>query len=194
MSENNLDPRAFPRQHPEQLLTAMPKPSESSTKFIERNRAPRVHIEYELFVDGAQKKIELPFVMGVMADLSGQSQEPLPPVAERKFREVDMDNFDKFMKDVKPRVAFAVPNALSENEGERLPIDITFDKMDDFSPEAIARKVEPLRKLLEARTQLSNLLTYMDGRVQAENLIEQLLADPALMKSVTSSAAPPEEE
>jgi type VI secretion system protein ImpB len=168
----------------------MPKPSESSAKFIERNRAPRVHIEYELFVDGAQKKVELPFVMGVMADLSGKSQEPLPPVAERKFREVDMDNFDKFMKDVKPRVNFAVPNALSDNEGERLNIDITFDKMDDFSPEAIARKVEPLRKLLEARTQLSNLLSYMDGRAQAENLIEQLLADPALMKSVMGNAKP----
>ncbi len=173
----------------------MPKPSESSTKFIERNRAPRVHIEYELFVDGAQKKIELPFVMGVMADLSGNPTEALPPVAERKFREVDMDNFDKFMKDVKPRVAFSVPNALGSDEGgERLAIDITFDKMEDFSPEAIARKVEPLRKLLEARTQLSNLLTYMDGRVQAENLIEQLLADPALMKSVTGAAAPPAEE
>jgi len=171
----------------------MPKPSESSAKFIERNRAPRVHIEYELFVDGAQKKVELPFVMGVMADLSGKSQEALPPVAERKFREVDMDNFDKFMKDVKPRVNFAVPNALSDNEGERLNIDITFEKMDDFSPEAIARKVEPLRKLLEARTQLSNLLSYMDGRAQAENLIEQLLADPALMKSVMGNAKPAEE-
>ena len=178
---------------PTQLLSAMPKPSESSTKFIERNRAPRVHIEYELFVDGAQKKVELPFVMGVMADLSGKSAEPLPPVAERKFREVDMDNFDKFMKDVKPRVNFAVPNALSDNEGERLNIDITFDKMDDFSPEAIARKVEPLRKLLEARTQLSNLLTYMDGRAQAENLIEQLLGDPALMKSVMGTTKPAEE-
>jgi type VI secretion system protein ImpB len=104
-----------------------------------------------------------------------------------------MDNFDKFMKDVKPRVNFAVPNALSDNEGERLNIDITFDKMDDFSPEAIARKVEPLRKLLEARTQLSNLLTYMDGRAQAENLIEQLLGDPALMKSVMGTTKPAEE-
>ncbi len=171
----------------------MPKPSESSTKFIERNRAPRVHIEYELFVDGAQKKVELPFVMGVMADLSGKPAVALPPVAERKFREVDMDNFDKFMKDVKPRVNFAVPNAVSGVEGERLNIDITFDKMDDFSPEAIARKVEPLRKLLEARTQLSNLISYMDGRAQAENLIEQLLADPALMKSVMGTAKPAEE-
>ncbi len=172
----------------------MPKPSESSTKFIERNRAPRVHIEYELFVDGAQKKIELPFVMGVMADLSGKPAEALPPVAERKFREVDMDNFDKFMKDVKPRVNFAVPNALSDTEGERINIDVTFDSMEDFSPEKIAAKVEPLRKLLEARTQLSNLLTYMDGRAQAENLIEQLLGDPALMKSVMGSARPAEEQ
>lgn len=170
----------------------MPKPSESSAKFIERNRAPRVHIEYELFVDGAQKKVELPFVMGVMADLSGKPAEALPPVAERKFREVDMDNFDKFMQDVKPRANFVVPNALSEGDGERLAVDITFEKMEDFSPEAIAHKVEPLRKLLEARTQLSNLLTYMDGRSQAENLIEKLLNDPALMKSVMDTPKPEE--
>lgn len=171
----------------------MPKPSESSTKFIERNRAPRVHIEYELFVDGAQKKIELPFVMGVMADLSGKRDAALPPlpsVAERKFREVDMDNFDKFMKDVQPRVNFAVPNALSDNKDERLGIDITFKSMEDFSPEAIAREVKPLAELLKARTELSHLLTYMDGRAQAEDLLEKLLKNPALMKSVTESAKP----
>ena len=165
----------------------MPKPSESSTKFIERNRAPRVHIEYELFVDGAQKKVELPFVMGVMADLSGKPAEALPPVAERKFREVDMDTFDKFMKDVKPRVNFAVPNALSDNEGERINIDVTFDSMDDFSPEKIAAKVEPLRKLLEARTQLSNLMTYMDGKTGAEELISKVIQDPALLKSLAAA-------
>jgi type VI secretion system protein ImpB len=172
----------------------MPKPSESSTKFIERNRAPRVHIEYELFVDGAEKKVELPFVMGVMSDLSGKPAEALPPIAERKFREVDMDNFDKFMKDVKPRVAFSVPSVLSEDEGKNLSIDITFDKMEDFSPEAIASKVEPLRKLLEARTQLSNLLSWMDGRSQAEDLMEKLLADPALMKSLATTAKPADSE
>jgi len=169
----------------------MPKPSESSTKFIERNRAPRVHIEYELDVNGAEKKIELPFVMGVMSDLSGKQdpEKPLPPVKDRKFLEIDMDNFNDRMKAIKPRAAFSVPNMLSE-DGGNLSVDISFESMDDFSPEAIAKKVEPLRKLLEARTEMTNLLSYMDGRTQAEDLIEKLIRDEGLMKSVLSSKKP----
>lgn len=169
----------------------MPKPSESSTKFIERNRAPRVHIEYELDVNGAQKKVELPFIMGVMSDLSGKQdpEKPLPPVKDRKFLEFDMDNFNDRMKAIKPRAAFSVPNVLSE-EGGNLSVDISFESMSDFSPEAIAKKVEPLRKLLEARTELSNLLSYMDGRTQAEDLLEKLIHDQGLMKSVLSSKKP----
>lgn len=169
----------------------MPKPSESSTKFIERNRAPRVHIEYELDVNGAQKKVELPFIMGVMSDLSGKQdpEKPLPPVKDRKFLEFDMDNFNDRMKAIKPRTAFSVPNVLSE-EGGNLSVDISFESMNDFSPEAIAKKVEPLRKLLEARTELSNLLSYMDGRTQAEDLLEKLIHDEGLMKSVLSSKKP----
>lgn len=169
----------------------MPKPSESSTKFIERNRAPRVHIEYELDVNGAQKKVELPFVMGVMSDLSGKidPEAPLPPVKDRKFLEIDMDNFNDRLKAIKPRVAFSVPNVLSE-DGGNLAVDVSFESMNDFSPEVIARKVEPLRKLLEARTELSNLLSYMDGRTQAEDLLEKLIRDESLMKSVLSSKKP----
>ena len=172
----------------------MPKPSESSTKFIERNRAPRVHIEYELDVNGAEKKIELPFVMGVMSDLSGKQdpEKPLPPVKDRKFLEIDMDNFNDRMKAIKPRAAFSVPNMLSE-EGGNLSVDISFESMDDFSPEAIAKKVEPLRKLLEARTEMTNLLSYMDGRTQAEDLIDKLIRDEGLMKSVLSSKKPAED-
>jgi type VI secretion system protein ImpB len=173
----------------------MPKPSESSTKFIERNRAPRVHIEYELDVNGAQKKVELPFVMGVMSDLSGKQdpEKPLPPVKDRKFLEIDMDNFNDRMKAIKPRVAFSVPNVLSE-EGGNLSVDISFDSMDDFSPEVIAKKVEPLRKLLEARTELTSLLSYMDGRTQAEDLLEKLIRDEGLMKSVLSAKKPTDAE
>src|ERR1700761_8640772 len=132
----------------------------SSQKFIARNRAPRVQIEYEVEVYGSEKKIELPFVMGVMADLSGKPADPLAPVADRKFLEIDVDNFDARMKAMKPRVAFQVPNTLT-GEGN-MPIEITFESMDDFSPAAIARKVESLAKLLEARKQLHNLVTYMD--------------------------------
>ena len=160
----------------------------SSQKFIARNRAPRVQIEYDVELYGAQKKVQLPFVMGVMADLSGKPEEQLPPVADRKFLEVDVDNFDARMKAMKPRVAFQVENTLT-GDGN-LPVDITFESMEDFSPAAVARKVDGLNKLLEARTQLANLITYMDGKTGAEELIAKVLADPALLSSLTAEAKP----
>ncbi len=148
----------------------------SSQKFIARNRAPRVQIEYDVETYGSEKKVQLPFVVGVMSDLSGKPAEPLPAVADRKMLEIDVDNFDDRLKSMKPRVAFTVPNTLT-GEGN-LAVDITFESMDDFSPAAIARKVEALNKLLEARTQLSNLMTYMDGKTGAEELIAKVLAGP----------------
>ena len=160
----------------------------NSQKFIARNRAPRVQIEYDVEIYGSEKKIELPFVMGVLADLSGKPSEPLPPVAERKFLDIDIDNFDERMKAIQPRVAFTVPNTLTD-EGQ-LMVDMTFESIDDFSPAAVARKVEPLRRLLEARTQLSNLQTYMDGKAGAESLVNQLLQDPVLMKALTDVPKP----
>ncbi|CAD5369328.1 conserved hypothetical protein [Rubrivivax sp. A210] len=160
----------------------------SSQKFIARNRAPRVQIEYDVEVYGAQKKVQLPFVMGVMADLSGKPADPLAPVADRKFLEVDVDNFDSRMKAMKPRVAFQVPNALT-GEGN-MSVDITFENMDDFSPAAIATKVDSLNKLLQARQQLSNLVTYMDGKGGAEELIGKLMSDPALLGALASNAKP----
>ncbi|WP_299772561.1 type VI secretion system contractile sheath small subunit [uncultured Tateyamaria sp.] len=159
----------------------------SSQKFIARNRAPRVQIEYDVELYGAEKTIQLPFVMGVMADLSGKSEEPLPAVADRKFLEIDVDNFDDRMKSIKPRAAFAVPNTLT-GEGN-IAVDLTFERMDDFSPAAIANKVEPLKKLLEARTHLSNLGTYMDGKTGAEDLMAKVINDPALLKALTSAPA-----
>jgi type VI secretion system protein ImpB len=160
----------------------------SSQKFIARNRAPRVQIDYEVELYGAQKKVELPFVMGVMADLSGKPAEPLAPVADRKFLEIDADNFDERLKATKPRVAFQVPNTLT-GEGN-VAVEMTFESMDDFSPAAVARKVDSLNKLLTARTQLANLLTYMDGKSGAEELVAKLLKDPALLQAVSSSAKP----
>ena len=157
--------------------------SNSGQKFIARNRAPRVQIEYDVEIYGAERKIQLPFVMGVMADLVGKPVENLPAVDERKFLEIDIDNFDERMKALKPRVAFQVANPLT-GEG-KLNVDLTFDSMDDFLPDAVARKVEPLNKLLEARTQLSNLLTYMDGKNGAEELIAKILQDPTLLKSLS---------
>jgi type VI secretion system protein ImpB len=164
----------------------MAKPS--AQKFIQRNRAPRVQIEYDLELYGAEKKVNLPFVMGVMADLSGKPAEALPAVADRKFLEIDVDNFDDRLKSMKPRVAFQVPNTLT-GEGN-MAVDITFESMADFSPAAVAKKVEPLAKLLEARTQLQNLLTYMDGKSGAEELLGKVLTDPELLKSLASAPKP----
>jgi len=159
-------------------------PAKSGQKFIARNRAPRVQIEYDLELYGAQKKVNLPFVMGVMADLSGNPAEPLPKVDARRFADIDVDNFDQCLKAQKPRVAFRVPNTLT-GEGD-LNVDLTFESMDDFSPAAVARKVDALNKLLTARAELTNLLGYMDGKADAEELIGKLLADPALLKTLTT--------
>ncbi len=160
----------------------------NSQKFIARNRAPRVQIEYDVEVYGAQKKVQVPFVMGVMSDLSGANAGELPSLDERKALEIDVDNFDSRLQSMKPRVAFAVPNTLT-GEGN-LSVDITFESLEDFSPAAVARKVEPLAKLLEARTQLANLDTYMDGKAGAESLIAQAIRDPALLQSLVSAAKP----
>jgi type VI secretion system protein ImpB len=160
----------------------------SSQKFIARNRAPRVQIEYDLELYGAEKKVELPFVMGVMGDLTGKPAEAPPPVGDRKFLEIDVDNFDDRLKACKPRVAFQVPNTLT-GEGN-LSVEMTFDSMDDFSPAAVARKVDALNKLLQARTELANLLTYMDGKDKAEELVGKLLNNPELMKSLTATPNP----
>ena len=156
--------------------------AQSSQKFIARNRAPRVQIEYDVELYGAEKKVQLPFVMGVLADLSGNPADPLESVADRKLLEIDVDNFDDRLKSMKPRVAFNVPNTLT-GEGN-LSVDLTFQSMDDFSPAAIAKKVAGLDKLLEARTQLSNLVTYMDGKGGAEELIAKIINDPALLQSL----------
>ncbi|CDS48497.1 Uncharacterized protein ImpB [Polaromonas sp. CG9_12] len=163
----------------------------SSQKFIARNRAPRVQIEYDVELYGAEKKVQLPFVMGVMSDLSGKPAEALPPVADRKFLDIDVDNFDARMKAMKPRVAFQVPNTLT-GEGN-IAVDITFDSMDDFSPATVARKVEGLRQMLEAREQLANLLTYMDGKAGAEELLAKVIKDEALLKSLAASKKVPDD-
>jgi type VI secretion system protein ImpB len=162
--------------------------AESSQKFVARNRAPRVQIEYDVEVYGAEKKVHLPFIMGVMSELSGKPEEDLPPVADRKFLEIDVDNFDQRMKSQKPRVAFTVPNTLT-GEGN-VAVDLTFESMDDFSPAAIAQKVAPLKKLFDARTQLSNLLTYMDGKSGAEDLVGKIIQDPALLQALSVAPKP----
>jgi type VI secretion system protein ImpB len=160
----------------------------SAQKFIQRNRAPRVQIEYDVELYGAQKKVQLPFVMGVMSDLSGNPKDPLAPVADRKFVDISVDNFDDRLKAMKPRVAMQVPNTLT-GEGN-ISVDLSFESMEDFSPAAIARKVGALDQLLKARNQLSNLVTYMDGRTGAEDLIANALKDPALLQALAAAPKP----
>jgi type VI secretion system protein ImpB len=158
--------------------------SNSGQKFISRNRAPRVHITYEDPYN-AEKLIELPFVMGVMADLSGNAPGGAKPeFADRGFLDIDMDNFDKRMAAIQPGVTMRVDNRLGDNEGEKLSIDLKFNKMEDLSPAAVARQVPALKQLLEAREQLQNLLRYMDGKASAEEKLKQLLADPTLMAAL----------
>jgi type VI secretion system protein ImpB len=162
---------------------------DSSQKFIGRNRPPRVQIEYDLELYGSENLIQLPFVMGVMADLNGNVQEDTaPPVDERKFLEIDADNFNDRLKAMKPHIKVSVPNVLT-GEGN-LPVDLTFESMEDFSPEVIARKVDGVKDLLAARTQLDNLLTHMDGKSGAEELISKLINDENLMQTLASAPNP----
>ena len=159
----------------------------SGQKFIARNRAPRVQIEYDVEIYGAERRIQLPFVMGVLADLAGKSDTPQPEIGERKFLDIDVDNFDERMKSIRPRAAFQVANTLT-GEGS-LNVDVTFESLDDFSPATVARKVGVLNEMLEARTQLANLLTYMDGKTGAEELIGRVLNDPALLGTLAAAPA-----
>lgn len=159
--------------------------SKSGQRFIKQNRAPRVHIEYEVETFGATQKVELPFVMGVMSDLSGKSQKAKESLDKREFDEFDMDNFEKKMAAIAPRVAVNVDNTLT-GEG-KLSVDMTFNSMDDFSPGAVAKKVPALAKLLEARQELNDLMLYMDGKEGAQGLLEKLLKDPELLKSLAAA-------
>jgi type VI secretion system protein ImpB len=164
--------------------------ADSGQKFIKRNRPPRVQIQYEDPYN-AEKMVELPFVMGVMSDLSGNASDvEKPAIADRKYLDIDMDNFDDRMKAIKPGVSFAVPNKLGDADGkEKMMVKLDFAKMADFNPAQVVRQVPALAKLLKAREQLANLQRYMDGKVAAEDQIKALLKDPELMKLVKDRSA-----
>jgi type VI secretion system protein ImpB len=166
-------------------------PSKSGQRFIKENRMPRVHIEYEVETFGSQQKVELPFVMGVMSDLSGKSHVEKKQLDKRDFTEFDMDNFDQRMEAIAPRAAFNVENTLT-GEG-KMSVDMTFKSMDDFNPAAVAKNVPALAKLLEARTQLNDLMLYMDGKDGAQGLLDNVLKDPDLLKAL-AAAKPAEDE
>lgn len=159
--------------------------SKGGQRFIKENRAPRVHIEYEVETFGSRQKIELPFVMGVMSDLSGKSNVEKKPLDKRDFVEFDMDNFEQKMEAIAPRAAFTVDNTLT-GEG-KIGVDLTFKSMEDFSPGQVAKNVPALAKLLEARQQLNDLMLYMDGKDGAQDLLDKVLKDPELMKALASA-------
>jgi type VI secretion system protein ImpB len=168
--------------------------SDSATGFIKRNRPPRVQIAYA-DPHNDQKKIELPFVMAVMSDLSGNaSGSEKPPVSERSFTQVGQDTLDDYIESVAPGVALTVKNRLDPEAGDKLSVSLSFRKMADFSPGAIARNVPALAKLLEAREQLANLQRYMNGKVGAQDQLKALLNDPELMAALASRAAKSDSE
>jgi type VI secretion system protein ImpB len=157
---------------------------ESGQKFIRRNRPPRVHITYENPAN-AEEKVEIPFVMGVLADLAGNTPGvEKPEIAQRKFLEFDMDNLDARMAAIQPGVSFRVQNKLTDNSSDKMGVELRFEKMADFEPAAVAKQVPAVAKLLEARMQLANLQRYMDGKVAAEDQLRKLLADPQLMQAL----------
>jgi type VI secretion system protein ImpB len=159
--------------------------AKSGQRFIKENRAPRVHIEYEVETFGSRQKVELPFVMGVMSDLSGKSHVEKKAMNDRDFIDFDMDNFDQRMAAIAPRAAFNVDNTLT-GEG-KMSVDLTFNRMEDFSPGEIAKRVPALKKLLEARQELNDLMLYMDGKDGAQDLLDKVLKDPELMKSLAAA-------
>lgn len=166
---------------------------DSGQKFIGRNRPPRVQIAYEDPYD-AERKIELPFVMGVLSDLSGPNPGvEKPEVADRAFTDIDMDNFENRMAAIEPGTSFTVADKLGNDPDAKLSVSLKFKKMEDFSPAAVARQVPALAKILEARTQLANLLRYMDGKVDAEAKLKKLLSDPELMAALSNRSAAAQE-
>ena len=160
-------------------------------RFIKENRAPRVHIEYEVETFGSRQKVELPFVMGVMSDLSGKSNVEKKTLDKRDFVEFDMDNFDQRMEAIAPRAAFVVDNTLT-GDG-KMAVDMTFKSLDDFSPGAVAKNIPALAKLLEARAQLNDLMVYMDGKDGAQGLLDKVLKDPELLKALAATKSAEDE-
>ena len=147
---------------------------ESTQHKLDRVRSPRVHITYDVEIGDAIEMKELPFVMGVLADLSGKPDEPLPRLRDRKFVEIDRDNFNEVMKGMKPRLAFRVDNKLTDDD-TKLGVELRFQNIDDFSPERVAEQVEPLKKLIEVRQQLKGLLAKTDGNDRLAERLQEII-------------------
>lgn len=180
----------------------MPK-KESTQHKLDRVRSPRVHITYDVEVGGAIENKELPFVLGVLGDFSGMPDEPLPKVRDRKFVEIDRDNFDQVLAAMKPRLAYRVANKLTD-DGSKMGVELRFRSMDDFHPDNVVQQVEPLRKLVDARRKLSDLLSKMDGNDKLEQILNDIVSNTGAQqelstalgidKSAAGAGAPSKEE
>ncbi len=160
---------------------------ESLQKKVGRVRPPRVQITYDVQVGDAIEKRDLPFVVGVLADLAGMPEKPLPPIAKRKFVNVDRDNLNDVMKKIGPRLAFKVPNRLSEDD-TRLNVELKFENMDDFQPAKVAQQITPLRKLLELRSSLANLRASLIGNEKLDNLLQEVIQNQELLRQAGAEA------
>jgi type VI secretion system protein ImpB len=159
---------------------------ESLQHKIERVRPPRVNITYDVEVGGAIELKELPFVVGVLGDFVGKPEEPLPALKNRKFVEIDPDNFNQVMAGMKPRVAYNIDNKL-QNDGSQMGIELKFNNIEDFEPDSIVQQVDPLRKLVEARQKLSDLLSKMDGNEKLEAILNDVIGDADKQKQLSDS-------
>jgi len=163
----------------------MPK-KESVQQKIARIRPPRVQITYDVETGGAIEMKELPFVVGVLGDFSGKPEEPLPAMKNRKMVEIDRDNFDQVLSGMKPRLSFTTDNKL-QDDGSKVGVELKFNKMEDFEPDNIVQQVEPLRKLVEARKKLSDLLSKMDGNDKLEGILNDVISDAGKQKELSDA-------
>jgi type VI secretion system protein ImpB len=163
----------------------MPK-KESIQHKLDRVRPPRVHITYDVEVGGAIENKELPFVLGVLGDFSGNPEEPLPRVRDRKLIEIDRDNFDQVLAAMKPRLTYRVDNKLT-NDGTKMGVELNFKSIDDFHPDSVVQQVEPLRKLVSARQRLSDLLSKMDGNDKLESILNEIASDTNAQAQLSSA-------
>lgn len=164
----------------------MPK-TESLQHKLDRVRSPRVHITYDVEIGDAIEVKEIPFVVGVLGDLSGKPDEPLPPPKDRKFVEIDRDNFDKVLEGMKPRLAFRVDNKLTGDD-TKMAVELRFKSMDDFHPERVVQQIDPLRQMINVRQRLSDLLNRLDGNDRLDELLQKVITSTESLEQLGKEA------
>ncbi len=164
----------------------MPK-KESLQHTLDRVRAPRVQITYDVEIGDSIEMKEIPFVVGVLGDFSGKPEEPLPKLKDRKFTEIDRDNFNKVLEGMKPRLAYKVDNKLT-NDDSKIAVELKFKSLDDFSPERVTEQIDPLKKLVETRKKLSELLNKLDGNDNLNELLQDVISSTDALQKLSADA------